>query len=75
LPLYDVVAQLKKIPPISHTSKVLMISKAWQPESIWRISQAAIECGEEEPFFSQHLVPKGDIPRTAKDWDDLILCA
>ncbi|CAK7338478.1 unnamed protein product [Dovyalis caffra] len=28
------------------------------------LPQAAIECGEEEAFFSQHLVPKGDIPRT-----------
>jgi hypothetical protein len=28
--------------------------------------------GEEEAFFSQHLVPKGDIPRTAKARGDLI---
>lgn len=46
------------------TFDVLKISKATRKHLEKALAQVAIESGEEEAFFAQHLVPKGDIPRT-----------
>ncbi|CAK7328634.1 unnamed protein product [Dovyalis caffra] len=53
-----------KIPPILIKSAHDLEGLATREHLEKALSQAAIECGEEEAFFSQHLVPKGDIPRT-----------
>ncbi|WOL00040.1 hypothetical protein Cni_G08753 [Canna indica] len=51
----------KEIPYLSGNK---LISKATRKHLEKALAQVAIECGEEEAFFSQHLLPKGDIPRT-----------